>query len=437
VAFSLRKIFSRSTKADSVTTVRSGFFTQNARRATEETAMSVSAFNRGVIYLSTQIAKLPWEIKDKSNTILEGDVANLLSLAANKEMNAFMFRLFSVQNAIIHGNAYSEIERNNAGTAIALWPLPSRSVELLRTVGGDLVYKVYQEAGKTVYLQPRDVFHVRNFHTKDGLVGQGVVQYGAETLGISLAADQMASGIFNNGGVPSGVLSHPGTLSDEAYKRLKESWKEEHGGRKAGGTALLEEGTTYQGINVPPEALQFLESRQFGVLEVARFLGIPPTKLFDITAATYSNVENANLEVATDTLDAWAVNLEMEADVKILNNRYGGRFTELDLYAVFRGDMTTRANYFKAMMSVGAITPNQIRAREGMSGYGKVGDNYYIATNNFTPVNRMDEVIDAQIASKNTPAPAPEPEKKDDEGDTVSNGLEIELKSAALRFLKK
>ena len=436
MAFSFKKLFARSTKSDQVTTVRRGFYTLNASRATEETSMSVSAFNRGVIYLSTQIAKLPWEIKDKTNTILEGDVANLLSLAPNPEMNAFMFRLFSIQNAIIQGNSYAEIERSNAGTPIALWPLASRSVELLRTESGSLVYRVWQENGKTVYLQPRDVFHIRNFHTKDGLVGQGVVQYGAETLGITLAADQMASGIFNNGGVPSGVLSHPGTLSDEAYKRLKESWKEEHSGRKAGGTALLEEGTTYQGINVPPEALQFLESRQFGVLEVARFLGIPPTKLFDITAATYSNVENANLEVATDTLDAWAVNLEMEADVKILNNRYGGRFTELDLYAVFRGDMTTRANYFKAMMSVGAITPNQIRAREGMSGYGKVGDNYYIATNNFTPVNRMDEVIDAQIANKTAPAPTPEKEKEDPEEKPV-NEIDLELKSAAIRFLKK
>src|SRR5690606_4285449 len=115
------------------------------------------------------------------------------------------------------------------------------------------------------------------------------------------------------------------------------------------------------------------------------------------TASTYSNVEQSNLEVATDTLDTWATNLEMEADVKILNNRYGGRFTDIDLYSIFRGDMKSRSDYFKAMLSIGAMTPNQIRAREGLPGYGEVGDNYYIATNNFTPVKRMDEVIDAEI----------------------------------------
>jgi HK97 family phage portal protein len=439
MAISFGKFFSRKSKAENVSVVRRGFYNKNTAQVNEDTSMSVSAFHRGVTYVSTQIAKLPWEIKDKDNEILSGEVANLLALAPNPEMNAFMFRLFAVQNAIIHGNSYAEIERSNSGQPIAIWPLPSKCVELVRSTSGDLAYKVSVNQSKDVYLPPRDVFHTRNFHTKDGLVGQGVVQYASETLGIILAADKMASGIFNNGGVPSGVLKHPGTLSDEAYKRLKDSWAEQHGGRKAGGTALLEEGVEYQGINVPPEALQFLESRQFGVLEVARFLGIPPTKLFDITAATYSNVENANLEVATDTLDAWAVNLEMEADIKILNNRHGGRFTELDLYAVFRGDMKTRSEYFKSLMAVGAITPNQIRSREGMAGYGEEGDNYYIATNNFTPVDRMDEVIDAQISGKqgSDNKPAAKPDTPPEDTQTVSNELDQELKKSVITYLTK
>ena len=403
MAFSFKSIFARKSKADLVTIPRRGFAIRGNTVVNEDSAMQVSAFHRGLIYVSTQIAKLPWDIKDKDNVIQEGLTSDLLNLAPNTEMNAFMFRLSIIQNAIIHGNGYAEIERNTLGQAIALWPLRSQEVELLRTPEGKLLYKWIGGVGSnTVYLQPRDVFHIRNFHTKDGLNGQGVVAYGAETLGIAIAADKMASGIFHNGGIPSGVLKHPGTITDEAYKRMKESWDAQHGGRKTGGTSVLEEGVTYEAINVVPEALQFLQSRQFGVLEIARFLGVPPTKLFDVTAATYSNVENANLEVATDTLDAWAVNLEMEADVKILNNRYGGRFTELDLYAVFRGDMKTRSSYFKDMMSVGSITPNEIRSREGMAPYEE-GDNYYIATNNFTPVDRMNEVIDAQISSKTAP----------------------------------
>jgi len=405
---------------------RRAFYMRSNTIVNEDTSMQVAAFNRGLIYISTQIAKLPWNVKDKDNTIVLGAQADLLNLAANPEMNAFRWRLMMVQQSIIHGNAYSEIERDGAGRAIALWPLYSQNMELVRTDSDKLVYKYMNPDGGTVYLNPRDVYHLPNFHTKDGMVGQGVVAYGRDVLGIQIAADEMASGIFHNGGIPSGVLTHPGKLSDDAYKRLKESWEQQNGGRKSGGTSLLEEGVKYEPMNVDPNTLQFLQSRQFGILEIARFLGVPPTKLFDVTAATYSNVENANLEVATDTLDSWATNLEMEADVKILNNRFAGRFTDIDLYSIFRGDMKTRSDYFKSMMSVGAITPNQIRAKEGLPPY-KDGDSYYIATNNFTPADMVDDVIQSQIDKNKQPPASPEPK-----GNPPSA-----LEEAAIKFLSE
>lgn len=424
----LGNFFARFTKSQKdVRGPRRPFYMRGGTIVDEDGSMQVSAFNRGLIYISTQVAKLPWDVKDSKNEIVKGPISDLLNLAPNEEMNAFRFRLFMVQQAIIHGNAYAEIERNTVGAPIALWPLQSQNMELMRTTAGNLVYKYQNPEGPAVYLNPRDVFHLPNFHTKDGLVGQGVVAYGREVLGIQIAADIMAAGIFHNSGIPSGVIKHPGKLSDEAYERLKKSWSEQHGGKRTGSTTVLEEGAAYEPINVDPEALQFLQSRQFGVLEIARFLGVPPTKLFDVTAATYSNVENANLEVATDTLDSWATNLEMEADVKILNNRYGGRFTDIDLYSIFRGDMKTRSDYFKAMMSIGAMTPNQIRAREGLPPY-KEGENYYIATNNFTPVDRMDEVIDADITQKTKPAAAPA-EKKPENTQA--------LQDAAISYLTK
>jgi hypothetical protein len=91
--------------------------------------------------------------------------------------------------------------------------------------------------------------------------------------------------------------------------------------------------------------------------------------------------------------------------------------------------MKSRSDYFKAMMSVGAMTPNQIRAREGLPGYGKEGDNYYIATNNFTPVDRMDELIDADITQKTRPASASPAPAKDEPKPNP------ELEAAAVRYL--
>lgn len=427
----------RRTSDKIVEVPRRGFSFNAGVPVTTETAMQVSAYNRGVIYISSQIAKLPWNVKDRDNKLIDDDISFLLAVAPNPEMSSMDFRMQAIQNAIHHGNSFAEIERNGAGRPVAIWPIKSERVTVMRTNFGGLVYRVNNTTdlsgssmGET-YLPPRDVFHVKNFHTKDGIVGQGTVAYGTEILGISMGADKLANALFNNGGLPSGTISVTGTLSDEAYEKIKRSWKEAHSGRRAGGVAVLEEGAKYDAVSFDPSLLQFLESRKFNVIEIARFLGIPPTKLFDTQAATYSNTENANLEVVTDTLDAWAKQLDFQADIKILNNRFGGRKSDLDLYEVSRGDMATRAKYFQTMMSMGSITSNEIRRKEGLAPYAD-GDKFYIAANNLTPTDRVNDIVDAQIKGKTTPAPGTQtldnPKKNElTEDDKEMTSLEIKL----------
>lgn len=426
-------------KERTITAIRKSFGISGGSYVNEDSSMQASAFYRGVIYLSTSIAKLPWNIKDsKRNIIDDHNVSYLLNLAPNEEMTAFSFKLFMIQCAIIHGNGYAEIERYMDGRPKALWPINPHRVFPVRDNDGVLWYRVTNSGwnGEDVFFKPKDVLIFKNFHTKDGFQGQGVVGYAMDTLGISLGADKFANSLFANGGMPSGVLEYPGKLDDEAFARLKESWSESNGGRKTGNTAILEDGVKYQPVSFAPDVLQFLESRKFNVSEIARFLGIPPTKLFDSHAAKFNNVEHSNLEVASDTLDAWCKNLETEADVKLLNNQYKGFRTQLDLYELFRGDMDTRSQYFSRMMQAGAITPNQIREREGMAGY-KGGDRYYIAVNNFTPQDRVDEVIDSRVAPKlalpNTPVDNP----KTDPAGSPTNESDEELMTAARERLAR
>lgn len=419
----------RKTKSELIHSPRNGFAYNSGTPVTTDTSMQVSAFNRGVIYISTQIAKLPFYVKDKDNNILyNAKTTYLLNLQPNIEMTAFSFRCCMIQSAIIYGNSYAEIQRNNIGEPIALWPIPSNYVQPMRTTSGDLVYRVLNGTsyGQDSYIFPEDMLHFKNFHTGDGLIGQGVVAYALTALGISLGADQLASGLFANGALPSGVLTVPGTLGDEAFARIKSDWKEKYGTKKSGSIAVLEEGMKFEPISINPDVLQFLESRKFSVLEIARFLGVPPTKLFDMEGAKFANMENANLEVVTDCLDTWAKMIEQEVDIKLLNGQYAGRKAEIDLYALFRGDMATRADYFSKMMQTGSMTPNEIRKKEGLAPYAD-GDKFFIAVNNYSPADRIDEIIDAQISKGKTPAPV-EPKTP-----PVKN----EVDEALIEFLRK
>jgi len=407
---------------------RSFFNWSGGSSVTPDSAMQISAFYSGVIYLSTQVAKLPWVVKTSDNkTDYDSPITRILNTRPNPEMSSFFFKLYMMQMALQKGNAYAEIVRNVYGQATAMYIIPTEDVQLERTVEGKLFYRIIGGSTKSegdAILWPRDVFHIKNFHTKDGLLGQGIVAYAKEVLGISSGADKFANSLYANGGMPSGILQHPGALSKEAAKRLKESWSTAHGGRKVGGTAILEEGMEYKPVTYDPNVMQFLETRKFSVLEMARFLRVPPTKLYDGDSARFNNIEHANIEVAVDTIDAWARNFESEADIKLLSSNYGGKKTEMDIYAIFRGDMDTRSKYFSAMYGVGGLNSNEIRQKEGMAPYDG-GDRYFVASNNFSPTDRIDEIIDAQIKSK---------ENNSKEKTSIENDPEV--KEAVVNILK-
>lgn len=361
----------------------------------EETAMTVAAFNRGVIYIATQMAKLPWYVKNSDKEIQENNqLFYLLNRSPNGENTAFMLKCFLLISAIVKGNGYLEIERNIQGKIVALHPILADDVQLHRLGTGELVYTVSSGIGQ-VHLQAKDVYHLRNFHTIDALMGAGVVAYASETLGISVGANKFANSLFSNAGMPSGSINVKGKLSAEAGQRIKEGWQAASAGKKTGSVVVLEEETTFTPITFAPDVLQFIETRKFGIPEIARFLGVPPTKLYSQEQATYNNNEQDNLSVVNDTLSAWATNMESEADMKFLG-RNMRLHTEIDLFEVAKGDMDSRSRYYVAMMQVGAMTPNQIRKSEGRSPY-EDGDRYYIATNNFTPADMVDEVVGGKI----------------------------------------
>jgi len=305
----------------------------------------------------------------------------------------------------------------------------SESVEVLRATTGELVYRVSgSNSAATVYLPAIDVFHVRNFHSKDNVVGQGIVAYAKDTIGHGKAAGNMAARLFDNGGIPSGVLEVPGALSDEAFLRIKEGWKEAQTGRKAASVAVLEEGVKYSPITIKPDNLQLLESRKFNVIEIALFLGVHPSKLYDTERTGQTNQEQINLDIVNDTITSWCTAFELEADIKLLGKRFNGRHSKFDLYDFNKGDMASRATYFTKMMQSAAMTPNEIRVREGLSPY-EGGDRYWIAANNFSPNDRIDEIIDSQIQPTESDPSEPEPSQPSE--------TDVELAQAVVEFLKK
>lgn len=373
------------------------------QRVTADTSLEVSAFYRGLFYIASQISKLPWDIKtfDNKKLNVNNEVFYLLNKKPNEEMTAFHWKSLMIYACILRGNGFSEIVRDATGKIRALYPIMHHDICAMRDSNGDLYYQMSStQDGSVVYLKPDEVLHFKNVHTEDGVNGMSVINYASKVVGTAKGSDEMAGSLFANAGMPSGVLQTEKSLNPDTIERLKNDWKRKFGGNRAGGVAVLEQGMQFDAINFAPDVLQFLESRQFSVLEIARFLSVPPSKLYVPESQTYNNIEHSNIEVGNDTIDVWARVFEQEVDIKLLPSRRVK--SEMDLHQLYRGDMDTRSKYFSQMIGNAAMTPNEVRLKEGLEPYDG-GDEFYIASNNLTPVSRQDEIIDSQI-DKNQPS---------------------------------
>lgn len=370
-------------------------------RVDVDSSMKVSAYYRGVMYIATQVAKLPIVIKDENHQPVfnasTGLLLRVLNKVPNQEMHAFTFWCYLIISALNRGNGYAEIIKDKAGRIVEMYPIHPDHVSPYRNSDNELKYRIIggsrTRPGEDYILDKKDVFHLKNPNTNEGIFGISVIHNASQSLGVALGAEKFSNGLYANGGMPSGVLKSPGKLSPEAAQRLKSRWDERFSDKMVGGTAVLEEGLEYSPITLQPDQLQFIETKKFTIPTMARFLGVSPTKLFD-TDAKSGKIEDENLMAVIDTIDPWVKNIEAEVDLKFFNGS-PRRNTEFDIYAVFRGDMNARSTYYHQMMQSSAITPNEIRKKEGMPPY-EGGDRFYIATNNYTPVDRLDEVIDNQ-----------------------------------------
>ncbi len=338
--------------------------------------------------IAEAIAAMPWHVMGRSGdkrTRIEGHPADwLIHIAPNSELSAYSFRETLLFWALTWGNGYAEIERDGSLRPIALWPIEPDRVRPQRDASGTLVYEVTNSTSGRAVIPARDVFHLRG-PGWNGLQGYSPIDLARESIALGLATEKFGSAFFGNGAVPGGVIEAPETfeLSVDAKRIMLEEFNAVHRGpANYGKVAYLDGGMTYKQISVPPEAAQFLETRQHQVLEICRWYKVPPHKVYELTRATYNNVEQQQIEFLTETLVPWIVRLEQEADAKLLGPYQRGRlYTKIKPEALLRGDLKSRYEAYAVGRQWGWLSINDVRALEDLDPIKKGGDEY------LTPLN--------------------------------------------------
>ena len=339
-------------------------------------AQNLSAYYRGVDLISDEIAILPIKLMFKDG---EQNTAHPLNQVFN---NHYLLVKMLIESVINRGNGYAYIERHSDGSVKNLRFLNSNdvSVNYDKARPEKLSYSCSLVSARPI--EPCNMIHLRR-KTVDGINGISLISYASRSLAIGSATENAAREFFRNGMNLSGVLQVQGTLSQEQREQIRSSWATAYA---AGGSglAIIPGSMEYKPIQLNSEDAQLLQSREFNVAEIARFLGLSPVLLGDLTNSSYNTLEQVQTQFLLHTLQPYIVMVEEEFNRKLLKPSESNLVINMDEKALMRTDKTSQASYYSTLINSGILSINEVRREMG---YIEIegGDDHIIP---FTDVNQ-------------------------------------------------
>jgi HK97 family phage portal protein len=343
-------------------------------------------------------------------------VYSLLYNRPNPLMTAYSWKTAMELHAMFYNGGFSRIERDVLGRPIWIWLLDAGSGRVTPKLidnGRKLVWRYRQLDGSFIEYPDEDIIHIPGL-SFDGIDGDGVIKLASRSLYLSKAVEEFGADFFQNGMHPGGVASTEQSLSDMAHKHVKESlegWSKPENNHK---TILLESGLTWNKITFTPDEAQFLGTRQFQDVEVARWFNLPLRMLKMADASGLRNVEQITIEMITGTMLPRYIAWEQELNTKLFGNINGtlsNRFCKFTVDGLLRGDSKTRAEVNHIYRLDGIYNADEIREIEDKNPIGGDKGQEYWGQPNLAANKSNTEGAEPK---EDEPSPEDDPEEGDD-----------------------
>ena len=355
---------------------------------TTNSGMMLAAVWRCVDIVSGTVASLGIDIERRIGKYWQVDESNplelVLRLRPNERVNSFDFWKAAVVEILLHGNAYiyPYFNADNRITSLYLIPYGKCDYDIQTdtyTINDD-VNNLFTTCGGW------RIVHLKNLSLDGGMTGVSTLTYAQKVLGIGGNLDSLQLDSFSPGSTLNGFISGDSNLTqgfgapqDDQLKAVKDTITRQ---LTSGAKIFTLPGTMkFNQLSLSPSDLQLIESKNLNVLDICRFFGVHPDRVFQSSSTNYKGSESAQTAYMTDTLFPLINKIETELTVKLISNKELEKFrVKFNLDDYYIGDLGTKADYYTKMISAGVLTPNEVRVREGHAPV-KGGDSAYISCN--------------------------------------------------------
>ena len=331
-----------------------------------EQSKGIVAIFQSINLLSDPVCSAPWKVMAAIDTGGSKPVKNKASRLINswsfEGKEAFIF------DALVNGNGFAAIRKNKLET------INARRVNIAVDEDGKQWYEVQEDpnANKPAEtINSDNMIHLKyRVHGQDLRIGISPLLEVAPSIEKVVVIERAGTSVFKNLAAPGLVLEVENGLSDDAKKRLKETFEGRYSEKNRGKTAVLSHGTKLYPVDIGKATdFQIAELDRTNTLLISRIYGIPPSLLGETSGVNYSTSIEVTRSFYALTLKPWTSRISDCFDHALLseNERSKGVRIHIDLSSLIRGEGTELSEYLSRMVNGGIITVNESRNMIGLT----------------------------------------------------------------------
>ena len=405
---------------------------------TRDTVLAHHAVFTCITLIASDIGKLRPKLVQKGQDGIWSEVVmpefSALLQKPNRYQNRIQFQEWWITSKLTRGNTYVLKERDTRDRVTALYVLDPGSVKPLIAPDGEVFYELKASdlngvAEDAVAVPASEVIHDRINCLFHPLIGVSPIFASGSAANIGLKIQNNSANFFGAGSNPSGILTAPGTISQETAAELSDRWNKGYSGANSGKVAVLGNGLSFEPIRMTAVDSQMIEHLKWSAETVAATFHVPAFKVGLGTMPTYQNGEILNQAYYSDCLQSHIEQMEAALDEGLGLMKYGTLGVELDLDGLLRMDTATQVKALVEGIGGALYTPNEARRRMDLSPLTG-GDTVYLQQQNYSLAALDERDRNSPLVA---PEPAPPPPTPDDK-ETAAVAAFIGMRERTLRL---
>lgn len=240
--------------------------------------------------------------------------------SVNPFMNNFELRELTEIYQLLTGNAYWYLVKNKLGVPVEIWPVPSQYMRVVPDPVEFVKGYVFTQPGtEPIAFAADEIVHFKYPNPNNVFYGLGTLSAAAYEVDNNTAMNKYQSTMFDNQGVPQGLLSSDQVINKADSDRMREQWNQLYRGPdNAGKIAILSKGLKYTQIQMTAQEMAYIQSKTITRDSILGIFRVPKSILGVVEDVNRANAEASEYTFNLHTIKPKLIRSQEKINEKIM-----------------------------------------------------------------------------------------------------------------------